>query len=565
MLDLGMSRADIAAELGRRYKFRPRAAWRAAWGWTLEEAAARYNTLRSRDARDAVTSLTVSRLSEWENWPVGSRKPPVTALCLLADVYQCGVLDLIDLQDRQKLIAHELHALGKAGAVPAPSVCERAAGTNAGMPGMTPPGAALHHGSGAPSRSASGQHDDRGAFGLAVHARWPDLGLSLPLPDQGIDWLARFPTGRVLDTAGTIAVQVHPLRTAADGNSYLPVAGGRRLEQLAATTAQRGLLAGVEEGPAGVRVFGVNLREAHRRISQAPGVPSAVMVPRAYELDDLAYGIMWAVTSLDDALLADDAALDDCQQALREYDRLLQSAGDHHAAAGLTSAARMWLGSSFCARHILRNLAESRGLPLFWTREQTGEEACAWLLFRHKHSYLQQISGGFSGAADPLIRGFCIPEDMVAASPHWERILLLLSVALMESLGIRVNVCKEPAYSDVEGFVLLPGDRAIIATWVRAEGLWHADCVTDGTAVRGLADVTGHVTAHSVTGAATPGQRLMALASYLGLDWPWLWRRCSDLGEHGCAGLIQPRSRLLSTAGVDAAMRFAGAAGRAEP
>ena len=53
-----------------------------------------------------------------------------------------------------------------------------------------------------------------------------------------------------------------------------------------------------------------------------------------------------------------------------------------------------------------------------------------------------------------------------------------------------------------------------------------------------------------MTEAATPGHRLAALAAYLGLDWPWLRRRCADR-------LARPRSRLLSTEAIDAALRFA--------
>ena len=119
MRGLGMSRAEIAAEMTRRYRLRPRAAWRTAWGWTLEESAERFNAVRAKDAGEAVTSLTGSRLSEWENWPLSTRKPSVTGLCVLAEVYQCGVLDLIDFHDRQKLPAAELLALGKTGTAPA--------------------------------------------------------------------------------------------------------------------------------------------------------------------------------------------------------------------------------------------------------------------------------------------------------------------------------------------------------------------------------------------------------------------------------------------------------------
>ncbi|MGX7829785.1 hypothetical protein ACTG9Q_32340 [Actinokineospora sp. 24-640] len=56
----------------------------------------------------------------------------------------------------------------------------------------------------------------------------------------------------------------------------------------------------------------------------------------------------------------------------------------------------------------------------------------------------------------------------------------------------------------------------------------------------------------------TPPARLRALADYLDLDWAWLTRRCADLGDYGTAGLAQPRSRLLSTAGLDKACRFLG-------
>ncbi len=120
MRGLGMSRAEIAAELARRYRFRPRAAWRIAWGWTLEEAAERYNALRARGTAATVTALTGSRLSEWENWPLSTRKPPVTGLCLLAEIYQCGVLDLIDVSDRDKLTSAELLTLDKIAVVPSP-------------------------------------------------------------------------------------------------------------------------------------------------------------------------------------------------------------------------------------------------------------------------------------------------------------------------------------------------------------------------------------------------------------------------------------------------------------
>jgi hypothetical protein len=45
MRALGFSYDEIAAEVSRRYQVRPRQAYRLAWGWTQDQAAARFNEL----------------------------------------------------------------------------------------------------------------------------------------------------------------------------------------------------------------------------------------------------------------------------------------------------------------------------------------------------------------------------------------------------------------------------------------------------------------------------------------------------------------------------------------
>ena len=45
MRGLGFRYDEIAAEIARRYRARPREAYRLAWGWTLEQAAARFSDL----------------------------------------------------------------------------------------------------------------------------------------------------------------------------------------------------------------------------------------------------------------------------------------------------------------------------------------------------------------------------------------------------------------------------------------------------------------------------------------------------------------------------------------
>ena len=181
---------------GPPYKLRPRAAWRIAWGWTLEEAAERYNVLRAKDEDRALASLTGCRLSEWENWPFSTRKPPVTGLCLLAEIYHAGVLDLIDVHDREKLPAAELLTLGKLGTTPAPPAgphgrAERPSAQMRAQPEQ--PADMLPWGAAGP---AAADHDDpigNRIFGTAVVPNAASLmigeGQSPRLPaGTGLEW-----------------------------------------------------------------------------------------------------------------------------------------------------------------------------------------------------------------------------------------------------------------------------------------------------------------------------------------------------------------------------------------
>ena len=151
---------------------------------------------------------------------------------------------------------------------------------------------------------------------------------------------------------------------------------------------------------------------------------------------------------------------------------------------------------------ILRNLNDVPAAPAFWTREQTGGEACPWLLFGHKHAYIRATRDRFGEGS--LSRMFCVPHSVVASSARFERVLLLLAVALMEAMGIHVKVCDDPAYSDVEGFVLSGHDKAIIANWVRGDGIWHVDTARRPSVLSDFREASGHASAHSVIEAETP-------------------------------------------------------------
>jgi hypothetical protein len=68
MRTLGFGYDEIAAEVSRRYQVRPRQAYRLAWGWTQDQAAARFNELAAGEGTDldGRASMTGPHLCEVE-------------------------------------------------------------------------------------------------------------------------------------------------------------------------------------------------------------------------------------------------------------------------------------------------------------------------------------------------------------------------------------------------------------------------------------------------------------------------------------------------------------------
>lgn len=319
---------------------------------------------------------------------------------------------------------------------------------------------------------------------------------------------------------------------------------------------RRGLVVGVSEDQGEAGLFGLDSRQARRRLTGVP--PEArLLMTRAYVLDDLSMAILWAVANLDEALLDDDAALAEARDRLAVFEHLPRSAGGQNIAADLAPVSRMWLGSDFCARHVLRHTESFGAPPQFWTREQRGEEASTWLFFSHKFDYLHRTTIERAKPEVQVRRTFCIPDATVMDSSRPERVLLFLAVALMESFDIRVDVATEPEYSAVEGFAL-DEQRAVVANWVGTDDVWQVDLTDDRPRLRDFRDALGYARTHSPLHASTAHGRLRSLAEYLQLDWTWLSGRCAELGEYGTGGLAHPRSRLLSLKGLDRACRFVG-------
>jgi hypothetical protein len=121
MRALGMSHRQIAVEFARRYRLRPRAAWRHAYGWSQTEAAEQISTSAAHDglSPDGTTvTMTGPHLCEYENWPgegpePAGRRPTPYLLSLLAAVYGCSVHDLLDVADYEHMPSADRLIIGK--------------------------------------------------------------------------------------------------------------------------------------------------------------------------------------------------------------------------------------------------------------------------------------------------------------------------------------------------------------------------------------------------------------------------------------------------------------------
>ena len=296
---------------------------------------------------------------------------------------------------------------------------------------------------------------------------------------------------------------------------------------------------------------------ARAAVRQLRNSRKSVRFPSAYFLDDLTLGILWGAATFDQSLLDDDSLL--AQRQANPIYRGFAVAPEvsDDLTADLSPVSRMWMGSEYCARYIVRNFSALEAAPRFWTREQRGQEACTWLFFTHKFLYLQKAFER-SGVRRRSImtRSFCIPETAREQSPPWERILLLLAVALMESLGIAVHVCTEPDLSNVDGIVISAGSSALVANWVRASNAWVTASTSDKSLLASYQDKIDFSIRGSVNAGDDSQQRLQSLCAYLGLSWHGLGIRCCQFKTSPPRGIYEPRSRLLSFAGLERALGF---------
>jgi tetratricopeptide (TPR) repeat protein len=134
MLADGLAQRQIAGEFGSVFGMRPRAAWRESRGWSLTEATRRINLYRAAAGIDPAgcAGMTAAHLSEHETWPgygakPAGRRPSLQLLAVLASVYDCDLIDLIDPADRTHLPAADLLVIDSTipASPPAPAGSER--------------------------------------------------------------------------------------------------------------------------------------------------------------------------------------------------------------------------------------------------------------------------------------------------------------------------------------------------------------------------------------------------------------------------------------------------------
>lgn len=112
ILSLGCTLETVAREMTRRWRIRPREAYRHAHGWSQDEVARQFELARvtgdiSSPGRTAprLSSPVMSgvRIGEYERWPAGGRRPSVYALVVLAQVFETSVDHLLDYLDHREL------------------------------------------------------------------------------------------------------------------------------------------------------------------------------------------------------------------------------------------------------------------------------------------------------------------------------------------------------------------------------------------------------------------------------------------------------------------------------
>lgn len=258
MRELGMSRRQIAVEFARRYRTRPRAAWRNAYGWSLTEASEQISAYAARAGLNdgATVAMTSAHLCEHENWPgeavkPSGRRPTPYLLSLLAAVYGCTVHDLLDAADYEHVPAADRLILDKA-APDAEGAAAPALDRPLRQPGAWPDALAMSGAGEEPmlaglpgglARSPQGTPGQRHDTAISPWDTWPALEAlrvsDLPSVDLGDERAKEDPVRRRTFVGPTSTSLLSAILGPASGNT--PLHGGPLALTLAGYTADTGL------------------------------------------------------------------------------------------------------------------------------------------------------------------------------------------------------------------------------------------------------------------------------------------------------------------------------------
>ncbi|MBO1329917.1 hypothetical protein [Streptomyces sp. VRA16 Mangrove soil] len=308
-------------------------------------------------------------------------------------------------------------------------------------------------------------------------------------------------------------------------------------------------------GSADGEVYVLDAAEARRQLEVTV---DRLPVPAAYRLDALTFALLWALCNLDGSLQDDDHVIAGEQETVDAFSHLARSAPGRSAVPALSRVGAAWMGMRHCAQHVLRHLRPSARSPLFWTRVRDAEHAAGWLFFASWPEYIATLGERFRAGSAGARRVVVLPDTAVEEADTHERILMFLTVALMEAHSVPTWVCGDADHSGRSAFVLQPDEQVVVADWQGEDHLWHTDALHARGDLHAYADVLQRAHDSALTVSESPRERLLALADHLELDWTWLTSRCRELADYGLSGLLRPRSHRLSVAAVHQALAFVG-------
>lgn len=237
------------------------------------------------------------------------------------------------------------------------------------------------------SVTPAGGHDrtTQSDLGEALSRGLPGSSAAIVLSNAGTAWQWELPGGRAFGGA-SLPAYLGEVSWSTGHTAVIAERGSQSLGEFV-SSAPRGVIIAASSSEHGTSHVLLDVIAARKQIRS-----SAIAIPQAFQVDDLTLGILWALSNMDEALLNDDGVLAQARQCVRNPGKLDDLVIPSGGLAELSTISYMWLGSDSCARFVVSNIHDFSNRPVFWTREQRGEEGSTWLFFKHKLDYLKATS-----------------------------------------------------------------------------------------------------------------------------------------------------------------------------